>query len=87
MPYVYEEQRPWVFTEEGQRKLLRTLGQARACIAMSGAVMLEKLIGTGDPWNSLAAIDRLVELGYLEYIRKDGHAQTRVLVAGGTVFP
>lgn len=87
--YHYEARRPWVFTEDGQKKLLETLGVARQCLKVSGAVMVEKLIGAGDSWNSLAVIDRLCELGYLRRIQQDRDVpgQHQVLVAGDKEFP
>ena len=87
MPYVYEEHRPFVLTDEGQRKLLNVLSCARKAIDFGGAVMAGKLLiaaGTGDQWDCMAVVDRLVELGYLSHVT-EGFAnawQHRVFVEG-----
>ena len=64
MAYEYAVQRPHVFTEDGQVMFLKIRDNAKALIAKSGAATCEKIIGgcTGDSWDMLACIDRLVEL-------------------------
>lgn len=65
MSYSYATQRPNVFTEDGQIMFLKIRDQAKALIAKAGAATSEKIMSgcTGDTWNMLACIDRLVELG------------------------
>lgn len=66
MSYDYQKQRPFVFTEEGQRDFLKIRDKAKELLAQSGAVICEKLLCvSGDTWNMLACVDRLVELGEL----------------------
>jgi hypothetical protein len=61
--YSYQSQRPFVFTEEGQKDFLKIRDKAKELLQKSGAVTSEKLLCiTGDTWNMLACIDRLVEL-------------------------
>lgn len=63
MPYSYAEQRPHVFTEDGQVMFLRIRDQAKKLLVKSGAVTSGKLMcTTGDSWDMFACIDRLVEL-------------------------
>lgn len=84
MSYDYQTQRPTLFTDDGQRRLLAVLDKARKCIKFSGAVRSQELlIGSGDTWDMLARIDRLVELHYLREITGgDVAGQHRVFVAG-----
>lgn len=62
--YVYEQEKPYVFTDEGQRSLLKIRDFAFKICATSGAVRADKLLGqvSGDSWKNMALIDRLVEL-------------------------
>lgn len=64
MSYDYATQRPYVFTEDGQGTFLKIRDTAHRLLAVSGAVMCTKLIdaSSGDSWNLLACVDRLVEL-------------------------
>jgi hypothetical protein len=84
MSYNYQVQRPSLFTDDGQRRLFEVRDRAEKCIKFSGAVRSnELLIGTGDTWDMLARIDRLVELKYLREITgSDVAGQHRVFVAG-----
>lgn len=67
MGYVYADYRPYVFTEEGQITFLRIRDAAGKLIEMSGAASCHKLMQgvCGDTWETLACIDRLVEIGEL----------------------
>lgn len=64
MGYQYQEHRSSVFTEDGQIMFLKIRDNAKALLAKSGAASCEKLISgvTGDGWQMLACVDRLVEL-------------------------
>lgn len=64
MSYRYATERPKVFTEDGQVMFLKIRDAAKALIASSGAATCEKIISgcTGDSWQMLACVDRLVEL-------------------------
>ena len=70
MTYEYAMQRPNVFTEDGQVMFLKIRDAAKALIAKSGAATCEKIIGgcTGNSWDMLACVDRLVELKEIQEI-------------------
>ncbi len=66
MTYDYKEERPYVLTDEGQRRLIQTLDFAKRQLAIGGAVRADKLmIHSGDLWKTMALVDRLVEIGEL----------------------
>ena len=63
MSYVYQTQRPFVFTERGQVDFLKIRDKAQELLEEAGAVSCQKLMCvTGNSWDMLACIDRLVEL-------------------------
>lgn len=65
--YTYEELKPQLFTDEGQRLFLRIRDHVNRLLAMSGAVRMQEAIAQspGDSWTMLACVDRMVELGEL----------------------
>jgi len=87
MAYDYEKERERLFTDEGQRQLLEIRDNVKRLLSCSGAFKLGNGIGqsSGDSWQQMACIDRLVELGEIvELARADGLtpvAQNRVFVA------
>ena len=84
MSYSYQAQRPGLFTDVGQRQFLLVRDKAEKCVKLSGAVRSQELLlGSGDTWDMLARIDRLVELGYLREVTEGSvSGQHRVFVAG-----
>jgi hypothetical protein len=68
--YTYLEQKPFVFTEEGQRTFLKIRDNVNNLCELSGAVSMEKAIAgtSGNSWELLACVDRLVELGELREV-------------------
>ncbi len=84
--YSYEDQKPWLFTDEGQRAFLRVRDFATAHLPTTGAVRCHELMGAasaGDNWKQLACVDRLVELRELrEVTGPDVAGQDRVFVTG-----
>lgn len=80
--YEYEKEKPRLFTDEGQRALLQIRDKAFELTAKAGAVRSDNLLLAGDTWQSLACIDRLVELGDLREITEPGKVagQDRVFV-------
>lgn len=80
MPYNYAENRPFVFTEEGQETLLRIRDLARKHIELSGATCYAAITAgsTGSSWDILACVDRLVELGDLRRISNGATQRRRV---------
>lgn len=85
MSYVYEDVRPFVFTESGQVMFLEIRDRAARLLSDAGAVRCQELLrGTvGDAWSMLACVDRLVELGELREIPQSNIAgQHRVFFRG-----
>ena len=83
MIYDYRERRSFVFTEDGQKDFLAIRDKAKELTAKAGAVTSGHLMVTGDTWDMLACIDRLVELGELiEIPNPVSHAgQHRIFIA------
>jgi hypothetical protein len=84
MSYSYKEQRQYVFTEEGQVKFLKIRDTASRLLGKSGAVTCERLLDaiSGDSWNTLACLDRLVELGELKLIQRGDVSHHNIYIAG-----
>lgn len=82
--YNYEEQREWLFTDEGQRDFLKVRDRAKKLLAEAGAFTMFGACKrmTGDNWHHLACVDRLVELGEIREITAgmDMATQNRVFV-------
>lgn len=86
--YLYAELRDKLFTDEGQRLFLKVRDRAQALLAESGAAMVGAIIRglSGDSWEMLACVDRLVELGELrEVVQRDVAGLHRVFVGTGRV--
>jgi hypothetical protein len=70
MSYDYKNEKPEIFTEDGQVMFLKIRDEANRLVGLSGCVMMGKLlVGTGDSWTMLACVDRMVELGELVEIK------------------
>lgn len=84
MPYAYEQEKPKLLTDEGQRLFLRFRDRAQLLLKASGAARAHELMAgfTGDSWVLFACIDRLVELGELRLIEQADHVagQARIYV-------
>jgi hypothetical protein len=81
--YDYATQRPSVFTEDGQIMFLQIRDNAARLIAKAGAARLLEIIGgvSGNTWDMLACVDRLVELGELREVTTGSVAgQHRVFI-------
>jgi hypothetical protein len=79
--YDYATQRPFVFTEEGQRTFLKVRDEAQRLCQLAGAVSCSHLMdaaagSTGDSWDRLACIDRLVEIKELRRLTPVGSCST-----------
>ena len=81
MGYSYEEERTWLFTDEGQRQFLRIRDRVQALLAEAGACSVGAAIRneTGSNWRHLACIDRLVELGEVINVSKDRGDYHRII--------
>jgi len=78
MPYIYSEQRHFTFTPEGQEALCVILVTACEQSRVNGIVthkQLDDAAYVSDSWHKLAVIDRLVELGYLQVVGREGVRQ------------
>jgi hypothetical protein len=82
--YNYQQVKPLLFSDEGQRLFLKCRDRVKDLLKASGAVRMEEAIKTlsGDSWTMLACLDRMVELGEIREIRQ-GHVvgQCRIFVA------
>lgn len=79
--YNYAEQRKELFTEDGMRIVLEVRDKAMRAIRDSGAVQMGKLFVGGLSWNSLAAVDYLIERKEIrEVTGPDVAGQDRVFV-------
>ena len=74
MGYDYQTERPKLFTEEGQVKLLEVRDKAKTLLAKAGAFRLDALMDgiSGDSWQTMACVERLVELKELVPLRAAG---------------
>ena len=81
MSYDYKTEKPFVFTEDGQRMFLKIRDKCNSLQQIAGAFTIEKAVSDlgGSTWARLACIDRLVELGEFEYVNKEVLAQFHVL--------
>lgn len=64
--YSYENERPYVFTDEGQRQLIQMRDWVLLKLSTAGAFTAGKALGvvsTPDTYKAWALLDRLVELG------------------------
>jgi hypothetical protein len=67
MPYNYVTQKNNLFCDEGQKLFLKIRDKVKQHIRQSGAVRMDKILSgiSGDSWDMLACIDRMIELGEL----------------------
>ena len=81
--YSYEEEKPGIFTEEGQALFLAIRDNVKRLLTLSGAVRMQEAISgnCGSSWQMLACVDRLVELGEISEITDKVAGQHRVFVA------
>jgi hypothetical protein len=85
MSYCYQEERPWLFTEEGQVALLKVRDNAQQLLKKAGAFKTFSAtagVRACDSFKLLAVIDRLVELEELRCVNKGVAGQDEVYVAG-----
>ncbi len=80
--YTYAEERPKLFTEQGQIDFLKVRDAAKELLAVAGAfrhdAVLHKAGITGDSWFMIACVDRLVELKEIVEIPRDCWTQYKV---------
>ena len=81
--YKYENIRPNLFTDSGQRMFLSIRDRAHELLKESGSFRLDAvMMGTsGSSWDMIACVDRMVELGEIREINQPGVAgQHRIFV-------
>ena len=63
--YVYRDERPHLFTDEGQKLFLKIRDNTKRLLREAGAVRMQEAMsaGSGDSWSMMACVDRMVELG------------------------
>ena len=82
--YIYADLKPELFTNKGQRQLIKIRDHVRDLLSRAGAVRMREAISVanGDSWTALACIDRMVELGELREVPRNSPAtQHRIFVA------
>lgn len=88
--YNYQEIKPSLFTEDGQVLFLKIRDKTKHLIKTAGAFRMQEAIAdcTGSSWDFLACVDRLVELGEIREITKQGEVagQCRVFVSTQSPF-
>ena len=81
--YKYEDEKPKIFTDKGQRNFIKVRDRVKKLLEESGAFMMFSALKdiSGDSWEMMAYVDRLVELKEIREITTDGvPAQHRVFV-------
>ena len=69
--YNYEQQKPGLFDDIGQRRVIAVRDHVLSTLHISGAITMARAMdgaGTGDTYAQMAAVDRLVELGDIEEV-------------------
>lgn len=82
--YSYKDEKHKIFTEEGQRRFLKVRDEAKSLLKDAGAFKILAPLKdlSGDIWELMAHIDRMVELGEIREITGPNVAgQDRVFVA------
>lgn len=85
MPYNYQEQREALFTDTGQRMFISIRSSVLSHLKHSGAVRMQEALSgfSGDSWDLLACVDRMLELGELREVPQEGvPAQHRIFTGG-----
>ena len=84
--YNYNEEKHKIFTEEGQREFIKVRDRAKKLLDEGGAFKMFSALKdiSGDAWQMMAYVDRLVELGEIREITENEVAgQNRVFVVNG----
>lgn len=70
MSYQYQKERPYVFSEAGQKQFLSIRDRVGRLLKEAGAFRLDAALAheTGSWWEMTACVDRLVELGEITEI-------------------
>lgn len=70
MPYVYQLEKPKLFTDEGIKQVLMIHHEAQRLLGIAGAFRMIEVcrVVTGEAWMHMAALDYLVELGHIREV-------------------
>lgn len=84
MGYIYAEEKPKLFTEDGQVLFLAIRDKTHALLKAAGACRAQEMMAgnTGDSWTMLACVDRLVELREIQEVTDPGRVwgQHRIFI-------
>lgn len=86
MTYSHQTQKAKLFTDEGQRLLLKVRDRVHVLLSEAGAFRADKAwkINCGsDSWDLLACLDRLEELGEIRMVYRGGATQYQIYIKGG----
>jgi hypothetical protein len=81
--YNYNEQKKKIFTEKGQEMFLKIRDNSKTMLSIAGCFRMTEAIKvvTGDVWDMMACVDRMVELGEIvEVEQKNCAGQHRIFV-------
>ena len=82
--YNYKNHRERIFTDEGQRELLIVRDMVMMLLKTAGAFKMFSALKdiTGNSWDMIALVDRLVELNEIREINQMGYVagQDRIFV-------
>jgi hypothetical protein len=82
--YSYDAEKHKIFIDEGQRRFLKVRDEANRLLDEAGAFKIFKALKgiSGDTWEMMAHVDRLVELGeIIEITGPNVAGQDRVFVS------
>lgn len=73
--YKYEDLKPSIFTEDGQKMFLSIRDKCEALLEVAGCFTMGAAIRkqTGDSWKMLACVDRLLELKEIREIKQSNN--------------
>jgi hypothetical protein len=84
--YKYEELKPRILTDDGQARLLKVYRRALNLLAEKKTFSMRDVLNfiVGSNWETMACVDRLVELGFInEHAHNPtGIAQDRTFYGG-----
>lgn len=74
MSYNYENIKPALFTDDGQRLFLKVRDKTKQLLKEAGAARLQEMAmnNSGSSWDMMACVDRLVELGEIRELKQEG---------------
>lgn len=70
--YNYETEKAELFTDDGQRQFLKIRDNVQRLVKEAGVVRMQEAIAgaTGSSWTNIACIDRMVEIGELQELKR-----------------